>query len=57
METTLKIAAYIWMAICAVSHVRIEAKKRGNNTSFKTLKVGYIIQISYYWFITALFII
>jgi hypothetical protein len=57
METTLKIIAYIWMAICAVSHVRIEAKKRGNNTSFKTLKVGYIIQISYYWFITALFII
>jgi len=50
-------AAYIWMAYCAISHVRIEAKKRNEGTSFKEQKLGYIIQILIYWGITAAFII
>jgi hypothetical protein len=50
-------AAFIWMAYCAVSHVRIEAKKRNEGTSFKEQKLGYIIQILIYWVITAAFIV
>ena len=50
-------AAYIWMAYCAVSHVRIEAKKKGEGTSFQEQKFGYIVQVLFYWILTALFII
>lgn len=50
-------AAFIWMAYCAVSHVRIEAKKRNEGTSFQEQKFGYIGQVLIYWAITALFII
>ena len=57
METTITAAAYIWMAICAVSHVRIEAKKRNEGTSFQEQKFGYIGQVLLYWILTALFII
>ena len=57
METTITTAAYIWMAICAVSHVRIEAKKRNEGTSFQEQKFGYIGQVLVYWILTALFII
>ncbi len=57
METTLKTAAYIWMAYCAVSHVQIEAKKNGEDSSFKSKKIRYIIQILIYWITTAAFII
>jgi len=50
-------AAFVWMAMCAVSHIRIEAKKRNESTSFKEQKLEYIIQILIYWIITALFLI
>jgi hypothetical protein len=50
-------AAFIWMAYCAVSHVRIDAKKRNEGTSFKDQKLGYIGQILLYWVLTAAFII
>jgi len=50
-------ATFIWMAIWAISHVRIEAKKRNEGTSFKEQKLGYIIQILIYWILTALFFI
>jgi hypothetical protein len=42
------------MAFCAVSHVRIEAKKRNEGTSFKEQKLGYIGQILIYWILTSL---
>jgi hypothetical protein len=57
METTLKITAYIWMAFCAVSHIRIDAKKKGEDLSFKSQGIWYIIQIILYWITTAIFII
>ena len=50
-------AAYIWMAYCAISHVRIDAKKRNEGTSFKEQKFGYIGQVLFYWILTSLFII
>jgi len=49
--------AYIWMAYCAISHVRIDAKKRNEGTSFQEQKFGYIGQVLIYWILTALFII
>ena len=49
-------AAYIWMAYCAVSHVRIEAKKRNKILSLKERNIAYIIQILIYWAITAMII-
>jgi hypothetical protein len=57
METTLETAAYIWMAYCAVSHVQIEAKKNGEDSSFKSKKIRYIFQVLIYWVATAAFII
>jgi hypothetical protein len=57
MKVTLETAAYIWMAYCAVSHIKIEAKKRGESTSFKDQKYGYIGMIILYWILTAAFII
>lgn len=56
METTLKTAAFIWVAICAVSHVRIEAKKNGEDLSFKSQSTWYVIQILIYWSLTAFII-
>lgn len=56
METTITTAAYIWMAICAVSHVRIEAKKKGESTSFQEQKFGYIVQVLLYWVLTSFII-
>lgn len=50
-------AAYIWMAICAVSHVRIDAKKKGEDLSLKSQGIWYAFQIMLYWIITSLFII
>ena len=57
METTLKIAAYIWIAICAVSHVRISAKKKGEDLSFKSQGFWYIFSIIFYWILVTVFII
>jgi hypothetical protein len=50
-------AAYIWMAICAVSHVRIDAKKKGEDLSLKSQGIWYAVQIIFYWILTSLFII
>lgn len=50
-------AAYIWMAYCAVSHVRIDAKKKGEDLSLKSQGIWYVIQIMLYWILTSLFII
>jgi hypothetical protein len=50
----MELAIYAWMAFCAVSHVRIEAKKRNEGTSFKEQKLGYIGQILIYWILTSL---
>ena len=57
METTLETAAYIWMAYCAVSHVRIDAKKKGEDLSLKSQGVWYVFQIVLYWILTAAFIV
>jgi len=51
------ITAFIWMAYCAVSHVRIDAKKKGENLSFKSQGIKYVFQIVLYWILTAAFII
>ena len=56
METALVVAAFAWSALCAVSHVRIEAKKRGESLAFDNLKIGYIIQVSIYWLFTGLIV-
>lgn len=50
-------AAYIWMAYCAVSHVRIDAKKKGEDLSLKSQGIWYVLQIMFYWILTSLFII
>jgi len=50
-------AAYIWMAYCAVSHVRIDAKKKGEDLSLKSQGIWYAVQIVFYWIITSAFII
>jgi hypothetical protein len=52
METALVVAAFAWSALCAVSHVRIEAKKRGESLAFNDQKLGYIIQVAIYWGLT-----
>jgi hypothetical protein len=49
--------AFIWMAYCAVSHVRIDAKKKGEDLSFKSQGIWYALQILIYWILTAVFII
>jgi hypothetical protein len=49
MEITLTLAAYIWVGYCAISHVRIDAKKRNKGTSFAEQKFDYIVQILIYW--------
>ena len=50
-------AAFIWMAICVVSHVRIDAKKKGEDLSLKSQGIWYAVQIIFYWILTSLFII
>ena len=49
MEITLTLAAYIWVGYCAISHVRIDAKKKNESVSFAEKKLDYIIQILIYW--------
>ena len=56
METTLKTTAFIWVAICAVSHVRIDAKKKGEDLSLKSQGIWYVVQTLIYWSITAVII-
>ena len=56
MESTLVFAAFAWTAICAVSHVRIEARKRGESLAFADQKLGYIIQVAIYWGLTWLIV-
>jgi hypothetical protein len=56
METTLVVAAFAWTALCAVSHVRIEAQKRGESLAFSELKLAYFIQVSVYWLITGMLV-
>ena len=52
----MEVMAYIWIAICAVSHVRIDAKKKGEDLSFKSQGIWYIVQILIYWSIIAVII-
>jgi hypothetical protein len=56
METALVVAAFAWSALCAVSHVRIEARKRGESTAFAEQKFLYIIQVAIYWMFTGLIV-
>lgn len=49
--------AYIWMAYCAISHVRIDAKKKNENLSLKSQGVWYVLQILFYWIFTSVFFI
>ena len=56
METALVVAAFAWTALCAVSHVRIEAKKRGESLAFADQKLGYIVQVAIYWIFTGLIV-
>ena len=53
METVITTSIYAWMAFCAVSHVRIEAKKNNEDLSFKSQGLFYGIQITMYWILTA----
>jgi hypothetical protein len=55
METVITTSIYAWMAFCAVSHVRIDAKKRNENLSFKSQGIWYAVQTSVYWFLTSIF--
>jgi hypothetical protein len=55
METVITTSIYAWMAFCAVSHVRIDAKKRNENLSFKSQGIWYAVQTSLYWFLTSIF--
>ena len=56
METALVVAAFAWTALCAVSHVRIEARKKGESLTFADQKFGYIIQVAIYWSFTWLIV-
>lgn len=56
MKTALVVAAFAWTALCAVSHIRIEAKKKGESLAFADQKFGYIIQVAVYWMITGLLV-
>jgi hypothetical protein len=56
METALVVAAFAWTALCAVSHVRIEARKKGESLTFADQKLGYIIQVAIYWAFTCLIV-
>jgi hypothetical protein len=56
METVITTSVYTWMAFCAVSHVRIEAKKNNEDLSFKSQGLFYGIQIAMYWGLTSMFI-
>ena len=47
---------YIWIAYCAISHVRIDAKKKGEDLSFKSQGTWYVIQILVYWGLISVFI-
>jgi len=55
METAITTSVYTWMAFCAVSHVRIEAKKNNEDLSFKSQGLFYGIQIAMYWGFTSIF--
>ena len=57
METAITTSIYAWMAFCAVSHVRIDAKKKGENLSFRSQGIWYTLQVVLYWIITSAFII
>jgi hypothetical protein len=56
METALVVAAFAWTALCAVSHVRIEARKKGESLTFADQKLGYIMQVAIYWAFTWLIV-
>ncbi len=53
MEIMIAPLAYGWTALCAVSHVRIEARKRGEDMSIRNQLLGYAVQIIIYWIFTA----
>lgn len=53
MEIIIASIAYGWTAICAISHVRIEARKRREDTSMKNQMTPYVVQIIIYWIFTA----
>jgi hypothetical protein len=53
METAITTSIYAWMAFCAVSHVRIEAKKRNETMSFASHKWECLIQVLVYWALTS----
>jgi hypothetical protein len=53
MDPIISLAVYAWTGYCAISHIRIEAKKRNEDLSFKSQKLGYLIQIIIYWIFTA----
>ena len=52
MEILIKCSLYAWITYCAVSHIRIEARKRGEDCTWKTQRIGYLITIPYYWLVT-----
>lgn len=53
MEIIIASIAYGWTAICAISHVRIEARKRREDKSMKNQMTAYVVQIIIYWIFTA----
>jgi hypothetical protein len=54
METVITTSIYAWMAFCAVSHVRIDAKKRNEVMTLKSHKGECIVQILVYWGLTSI---
>jgi hypothetical protein len=54
METIITTSIYAWMAFCAVSHVRIDAKKKGEDLSFKSQGIWYVFQVLLYWILILL---
>jgi hypothetical protein len=50
----MELAVYAWMAFCAISHIRIDAKKKGEDLSFKSQGIWYVFQVLLYWILTLL---
>jgi hypothetical protein len=53
LNILISILAYVWIGYCAISHIQIEAKKKNEGISFNEQKIGYIVQVLFYWLIAS----
>lgn len=54
MEILLTVGAYVWTGYCAVSHINIGARKRGEPCTWKEQSIGYVVLVPIYWLNTFL---